>query len=120
MEPARSVRFAATAHTLAEPGPRRGLGGPGLPQPTPVGGRPPHGAPASPAGQATVAVLLRDRPWEAVLADMIEGMVVANALRGPEADHCRDTLWRAVAAVPVEAAVGRPALPAAPRIHRAA
>ena len=29
---------------------------------------------------STVAIVLRDRPWAAVLADMIEGIVVANAL----------------------------------------
>jgi hypothetical protein len=31
----------------------------------------------------------------AVLADMIEGVVVANGLHGPQADHTRTMLWTA-------------------------
>jgi hypothetical protein len=47
-------------------------------------------------GGATVSVRLRDRPWVAVLADMIEGVVVANGLRASAADHARTMLWTAV------------------------
>ena len=47
-------------------------------------------------GGATVSVRLRGRPWVAVLADMIEGVVVANGLEGPRADHARTMLWTAV------------------------
>jgi hypothetical protein len=36
--------------------------------------------------------------WVAVLADMVEGVVVANRLRGPTADRAREALWAAVAA----------------------
>ncbi|HWL42425.1 MAG TPA: hypothetical protein VNQ73_05735 [Ilumatobacter sp.] len=46
---------------------------------------------------AIVAVRLRERPWPAVLADMIEGVVVANALHPPAADRVRADLWRACA-----------------------
>jgi hypothetical protein len=31
----------------------------------------------------------------AVLADMIEGVVMTNSLRAPAADHMRTDLWRA-------------------------
>jgi hypothetical protein len=48
-------------------------------------------------GSAIVAVRLRDRPWSAVLADMIEGVVVANGLEGRRAERCRSALWAAVA-----------------------
>jgi hypothetical protein len=47
------------------------------------------------AGGAQVAVLVRGRPWVAVLADMIEGVVAANYLTGGEADQLRTALWRA-------------------------
>jgi hypothetical protein len=52
----------------------------------------------SPVGEVTVAIKLRDRPWLAVLGDMIEGVVAANELRDGDADRCRTTLWRAVEA----------------------
>jgi hypothetical protein len=49
-----------------------------------------------PSGQATVAVVLRGRPWPAVLADLVEGIVTANGLTGPAADQARARLWEAV------------------------
>ena len=55
-------------------------------------------------GAAVVAVRIRDRPWSAVLGDLVEGVVVANRLVGPEADRCRDLLWAAVAGHEAEAA----------------
>lgn len=48
------------------------------------------------AGVPTVAVRLRERPWSAVLADMVEGIVVANGLSGARADRVRAALWLAV------------------------
>ena len=47
-------------------------------------------------GASTVAVRLRQRPWAAVLADMIEGVVVVNALQGSAADELRHALWAAL------------------------
>ena len=52
--------------------------------------------PARPAGGAVVAVQLKGRPWQAVLGDMIEGVVVANALQPPHADRLRNELWSVV------------------------
>jgi hypothetical protein len=43
-----------------------------------------------------VAVLLKGRPWSAVVSDMIEGIVVANGLSGVKADRARAALWLAV------------------------
>jgi hypothetical protein len=40
--------------------------------------------------------VIRDRPWAAVLADMIEGTLVANDLTGARADKVRMALWLAV------------------------
>jgi hypothetical protein len=51
-------------------------------------------------GGATVAVRLKGRAWPAVLADMVEGVVVANRLAGPAADELRTALWDAVADPP--------------------
>ena len=48
------------------------------------------------AGGASVAVRLRNRPWAAVVADMVEGVVVANRLTGTEADRIRAVLWAAL------------------------
>ena len=45
---------------------------------------------------AVVAVRVKGRPFVAVLADMIEGVVAANHLRPPEADRLRSELWTVV------------------------
>jgi len=47
-------------------------------------------------GSVTVAVMTRNRVWPAVLADMIEGVVVANMKEGFEAEVLRDQLWEAL------------------------
>jgi hypothetical protein len=43
-----------------------------------------------------VAVVLKGRPWAAVVADMIEGIVAANRLDNGRADTARSALWLAV------------------------
>jgi hypothetical protein len=47
-------------------------------------------------GLVTVSVMVRNRVWEAVLADMIEGVVVTNQLDGIDAEVLRDQLWEAL------------------------
>lgn len=47
-------------------------------------------------GGATVALVLRGRPWSAVVADMIEGFVVVNDLGPGAAEQLRDLLWATV------------------------
>jgi hypothetical protein len=47
-------------------------------------------------GGAVVAVHLRGRPWPAVLADMIEGVIAANGLTPPSATRVRTDLWETV------------------------
>lgn len=42
---------------------------------------------------AIVSVRMRGRPWPAVVADMIEGVVVANRLEPPRSDRLRAELW---------------------------
>lgn len=90
---ASTVEFAAAARTLTREARRRGLVGPSFRCPPRLVGvdrtlrR--HG------DGVVVSVRLRGRPWVAVLADMIEGVVVANRLQPPHADRLRNELWSA-------------------------
>ncbi len=52
---------------------------------------------------ATISVVLRGRPWQAVLSDMIEGVLIANRLTSVEADCFRSVFWQAVADLDVAA-----------------
>ena len=92
---ATSFRFAAAARALTTAARRAGLASPSFRSPPRL-----RGATRSlrrrADGGATVAVTLRDRPWAAVLADMVEGVVAANDLAGVDADRVRAELWRAV------------------------
>jgi hypothetical protein len=45
---------------------------------------------------AMVAVVVRDRPWPAVQADLIEGVIAANRLEPPASDRVRAELWQAL------------------------
>ena len=45
-----------------------------------------------------MSVRLRDRPWAAVLADMIDGVVAVNGLTGHHGGRARADLWDAVTA----------------------
>jgi hypothetical protein len=99
MEPATAARFAIAARSLAEAARSLGLVAPGFRSPPRLVGADRslrrHG------GRSTVAVRLRGRSWLPVLADMVEGVVVANALTGPGAARAREQLWSAVSP-PVE------------------
>ena len=53
-------------------------------------------------GGATVAVVVRGRPWPAVQADLIEGVVAANGLVPPDSDRARAELWLALEGPPAE------------------
>ncbi|MEE9416824.1 MAG: hypothetical protein V3V01_16195, partial [Acidimicrobiales bacterium] len=52
----------------------------------------------------SVAVQLRNRPWHAVVADMIEGTVVANDLGPGPAKAFRAQLWEIVEPTELQAA----------------
>ena len=114
-----TVRFAESARVLTEATRAVGLGAPGFRCPPRhpdldrcLRGRGDH---------AVVSVRLRDRPWGAVVADMVEGVVVANELDGVAAGRLRAALWAALdsagLATPesaAAAAVRAPARPPAP------
>lgn len=83
--------FAAAARLIAVEAQRYGLVAPSFRSPPRVVGvdrtvrRHEHGG--------VVAVVVRHRPFVAVIADMIEGVVVVNRLVAPEADQVRTGLW---------------------------
>jgi hypothetical protein len=88
---ASTVDFASAARSLTREARRRGLVGPSYRCPPRLIGvdrtirRHDDGV--------VISVRLRGRPWAAVLADMIEGVVVANRLTPPHADRLRSDLW---------------------------
>ena len=94
---ATSLRFSAVARTLGAAARRRNLVVPGFRSP-PRLREAERTVRRLPGGGITVAVRLRDRPFAAVVADMVEGVVVANALSGTEATRTRTALWDAVVA----------------------
>lgn len=91
---ATSVMFANAARSLGQAARLRDLVVPGFRSPPGIEGvqrtlRRRRGVPS-------VAVRLKERPWSAVVSDMIEGIVVANGLSGARADRARAALWLAV------------------------
>jgi hypothetical protein len=96
---ANALRFAAAARALGAAARAKGLVVPGFRSPPRV-----EGAERTlrrfPGGRVNVAVALRERPFAAVVADMVEGVVVTNQLEGTEATRVRTALWAAVVADP--------------------
>jgi hypothetical protein len=89
---ATALRFARAARAVAPPIRARGLLVPGFRSPP----RLPdvdRSLRRRPAGGVMVSIRIRGRPWLAVLADMVEGVVAGNSLAGPEADALRRDLW---------------------------
>lgn len=91
---ATTVHFATAARTLGREVRTRGLMVPGFRCPPRVLGA--DRTLRRFAGGATVAVRVKGRPWVAVVADMIEGVIVANQLTPPIADRLRGEMWLAL------------------------
>ncbi len=89
-----SLRFAAAARLIAEECRRLSLEWPAFRSPPRLEGD--RSIRWRGDGGATVAVRYRSRPWPAVLADMIEGVVATNRCSGAEADRIRTALWSAL------------------------
>jgi hypothetical protein len=90
------MRFAAAVRLLAAEARVLGLEVPGFRSPPRLAGADRslrRRAGASPA----VAVRLHGRPFDAVLVDMVEGIVVANGLAGAAATRARERLAAAAA-----------------------
>ena len=88
-----ALDFAAAARALGRATRRRGMVAPSFRSPPRLADvdrslrRHPNGA--------VVSVRTAGRPWPAVVSDMIEGVVVTNALLPPLADQVRTELWHA-------------------------
>jgi hypothetical protein len=93
MEPATTLRFSTAARALACEARSRGLVVPGFRSPPRLVGA--NRSIRRRVGGPVVAVRVHGRPWPAVLADLVEGVVVANRLVGPRADELRAALWTA-------------------------
>ena len=91
---ATSLRFATAARSLGQAARLRDLVVPAFRSPPGIEGV--HRTLRRRRGIPSVAVRLKERPWSAVLSDMIEGVVVANNLTGAKADRTRAALWLAV------------------------
>lgn len=98
-----TFRFAAAARRLTAETRRLGMVAPAFRSPPRLSGVARSLRRRSDGG-AVVAVVLRGRPWPAVLADLIDGVVVANRLEGVAADRARSALWAAMAGAEAEAA----------------
>lgn len=92
---ATSLRFAEIARLLGPATRGRGLEVPAFRSPPRVAGAS-RTLRRSRTGATTVAVQLHDRPFVAVVADMVEGVVATNRLDGIEATRVRTALWEAV------------------------
>lgn len=89
-----AVEFAQAARVLARVARTQGLVVPGFRSPPKVVGA--QRTLRRHSGGAVVAVQVRGRPWFAVAADMVEGVVAANGLLPPDADRLRTDLWTAL------------------------
>src|SRR3546814_6804217 len=88
-----SIRFATAVQVLARAARAQGLVVPGFRSPPRLGGV--HRSIKRWDGGATIAVVVKDRPWAAVQADLVEGVIAANRLVGAAADRAREGLWLA-------------------------
>ena len=83
--------FAQVARVLGHEARARGLHAPGFRCPPRIVGV--DRSIRRSGEHVTVAVRVKGRPLVAVVADMIEGVVVANRLHPPVADRLRRELW---------------------------
>ena len=92
---ALSIQFSSTARILGEAARRQNLIVPSFRSPPRVPGRM-RTLRRHNDGSVTVSLVVRNRPWSAVVADMIQSFVVANNLDEAAAELARDHLWLAV------------------------
>ncbi len=101
-----TAEFAAIARTLAVAARRLGLVAPGFRCPPRIVG---VDRTLRRFGNATqggiVSVAVKGRPLAAVVADMIEGVVVVNRLVAADATRARSALWQSLEQAPRDAHV---------------
>lgn len=98
-ETANSLDFATAARSLGAAARTLGLTTPTFRSPPRIPGAE-RTVRRTRSGWTTVSVRLEGRPLGAVVADMVEGVIVANGLDGAEATRVRTTLWEALSAGP--------------------
>lgn len=91
---ATSIRFAAAARTLGRVARREGLVVPSFRSPPRTVGL--DRSIRRPRTGVVVSIRLRDRSWIAVVADMVDGVIVANLLESVDAARLRTLLWEAL------------------------
>jgi hypothetical protein len=84
--------FAAIGRVLSDAASARQIEGPAFRSPPRIPGVQ-RSVTRNRDGSVTVAVSVRDRPLLAVLADMIDGVVLASGLRGTEGGLLYNDLW---------------------------
>ena len=89
------LQFAVAVRALAVEARRAGLEVPGFRSPPRVPGAD-RTLRRRPGGPPAVAVRVTGRPFSAVVADLVEGVVVSNGLVGPAADAARRRLLDAL------------------------
>ncbi len=92
MQSGTTIEFAQAARSLTREAQRLGLIGPSYRCPPRIVGV--DRSIRRHVSGVVVSVKLRGRPWAAVLADMIEGVIAANQLTSPHADRLRAELWQ--------------------------
>ena len=98
-----SLRFSEAARLLAAEARSRGLVAPGFRSPPRIAGAD-RTIKRSPEGGAVIAVRVKGRPFDLVVADMVEGVLVANRLRAAAAQAERARLLEVALAASREAA----------------
>jgi hypothetical protein len=93
IESAPSVRFSVFARAITDAGKCLGLNVPSFRSP-PHDGRLDRTLRRHTSG-SIVAVRVKDRPFGAVIADLVEGVIVCNRLTQREAGDVRNVLWDA-------------------------
>lgn len=93
--PATTVQFADAARALAAAARRFGLAAPTFRTPPRLVGL--DRTVRRHAGGGVVSVRLRDRPWPAVVADLVDGVIAVNGLEPRRANRARADLWEVVA-----------------------
>jgi hypothetical protein len=86
-----TVQFAEGARALARAARSRGLSAPSFRSPPRMSGV--DRSIRRVDDHCVIAVRTRARPWVAVAADMIEGVIVANRLSGGDAVRVRGSMW---------------------------
>ena len=94
MESGNAIEFAQAARTLTNVAQHLGLVGPSYRCPPRIVGV--DRSLRRHVSGVVISVKLRGRPWAAVLADMIEGVVAANGLGATQATRLRGELWAAL------------------------